>query len=68
MSVYTTVFAGSTPIGGIFAGTLAAVAGVGAALVAGGALALLTALVVAWRLPGLGPGPRGTVRRLVAQR
>jgi MFS family permease len=68
MSVYTTVFAGSTPFGGIFAGTLAALAGVGVALIAGGALALLTALVVAWRLPGLGAGPRGTVPRLATER
>jgi predicted MFS family arabinose efflux permease len=67
MSVYTTVFAGSTPIGGLFAGTLAAVAGVGIALIAGGALALLTALVVAWRLPGIGRGSPRTVRRLVAE-
>src|SRR4029077_17609201 len=27
MSVYTTLFAGSTPIGGIFAGTMAAIGG-----------------------------------------
>jgi MFS family permease len=51
MSVYTTVFAGSTPIGGLFAGTIAAMAGVPVALIAGGALALLAALVAGWRVP-----------------
>jgi MFS family permease len=40
MSVYTTIFAGSTPIGALFAGTLAATAGVAVALVAGGLLAV----------------------------
>ena len=44
MSVYTTVFAGSVPIGGLFAGSIAAAAGVPAALAAGGVLALVTAL------------------------
>ncbi|CAN5485937.1 MAG: MFS transporter [Chloroflexi bacterium] len=51
MSVYTTVFAGSTPIGGLFAGTIAALAGVTVALLVGGALALLTAGVAWLRLP-----------------
>jgi MFS family permease len=44
MSVYTTVFAGSVPIGGLFAGSIAAAAGVPAALAVGGALALVAAL------------------------
>ena len=51
MSVYTTVFAGSTPIGGLFAGFVAAGAGVSAALVAGGAISALTAAFAATRLP-----------------
>ena len=36
MSVYTTVFAGSTPIGGLLMGWIAAQAGVGEAFVVGG--------------------------------
>ena len=42
MSVYTTVFAGSVPFGGLFSGVLAAAAGVQAALAVGGVIALLT--------------------------
>lgn len=67
MSVYTTVFAGSTPIGGLFAGTLAAVGGVSAALVVGGALSLVTALGAAWRVPGAGRHTRPSVRPLAAE-
>lgn len=52
MSVYTTVFAGSTPFGGVFSGTLAAAGGPAAALLAGGAIALLAAGVGFARLPG----------------
>jgi predicted MFS family arabinose efflux permease len=52
MSVYTTVFAGSVPLGGLFAGSVAAAAGVPAALAVGGVLALLAAGVAALRLPG----------------
>jgi MFS family permease len=51
MSVYTTVFAGSTPVGGLFAGLVAASAGVPAALVAGGAISALIAAFAATRLP-----------------
>jgi MFS family permease len=40
MSVYTTVFAGSTPIGGLAAGAVAASAGVAVALALGGLVAL----------------------------
>jgi MFS family permease len=36
MSVYTTVFAGSTPVGGLVAGAIAGMSGVGVALVLGG--------------------------------
>ncbi len=52
MGVYTTVFAGSTPVGGLFAGAMAAEAGAPVALAAGGALALLTVGYAFWRLPG----------------
>jgi MFS family permease len=47
MSVYTTVFAGSTPFGGLFAGTVAGLWGAQAALGAGGLIALLAAVVAA---------------------
>ena len=64
MSVYTTVFAGSTPIGGLFAGAIAAIAGVPMALIVGGALALLAAVVAGWRAPGAGRGSRRSAARL----
>ena len=54
MSVYTTVFAGSTPIGGLFAGAVATAAGVSAALLLGGFLSLLAAGVAALRSSGSG--------------
>jgi predicted MFS family arabinose efflux permease len=43
MSVYTTVFAGSVPLGGLFAGTLASAFNAQVALGAGGAIALAAA-------------------------
>ena len=51
-SVYTTVFAGSTPFGGLFSGSLAALGGPPAALVVGGAMALLAAVIGLARVPG----------------
>lgn len=62
MSVYLTVFAGSSPIGALFAGTIAAAAGVAAAFLAGGLLAccaVAIALLVVRRSDriGLGSGP-----------
>jgi MFS family permease len=59
-SVYTTVFAGSTPFGGIFSGGLAQVGGPPAALIVGGTIAVLAALVGFFKLPTgtrLGPLP-----------
>ena len=44
MSVYTTVFAGSTPIGGLLFGSIASAAGVALAVGLGGALAVLAGL------------------------
>jgi MFS family permease len=44
MSVYTTVFAGSTPIGGLFAGALASGLGVPQAIAIGAGLSLVVAL------------------------
>jgi hypothetical protein len=49
MSVYTTVFAGSVPFGGLFSGALAAGWGVQAALAVGGVIALLaTGMAAIW--------------------
>jgi MFS family permease len=44
MSVYTTVFAGSTPVGGLMAGALASAFGVAAAIAIGGAASLVVGL------------------------
>ena len=52
MSVYTTVFAGSTPFGGIFSGGLAAIGGAPAALIVGGGIAVLAAIVGYFKMPG----------------
>jgi MFS family permease len=52
MSVYTTVFAGSTPFGGIFSGGLAALGGAPAALIVGGSIAVLAAVVGFFNIPG----------------
>jgi MFS family permease len=51
MSVYTTLFAGSTPIGGIFAGTVASFGGAPLALGVGGAIAVLAGAVGFFRTP-----------------
>jgi MFS family permease len=45
MSVYTTLFAGTTPIGGLWSGAIAATAGVSAALGIGGVIAVGAAAV-----------------------
>jgi MFS family permease len=49
MALYVMVFAGTTPIGGIFAGAVAEVWGVPMTLAIGGAFALAAAILVAWR-------------------
>jgi MFS family permease len=51
MSVYTTLFAGTTPIGGLFSGAVAAAAGVGAMLGIGGLVAVGAAAVGYFRMP-----------------
>jgi predicted MFS family arabinose efflux permease len=64
MAIYTTVFAGSTPIGGLFAGLVASAWGVPAALAIGGAIAVVTGLLgMAWlrRLPSPGPVEPGAI-------
>jgi hypothetical protein len=50
MSLYVTVFAGSAPIGGLFAGAVAQAFGAAFALSLGAALASVVLIVVAWRL------------------
>jgi predicted MFS family arabinose efflux permease len=50
MALYVTVFAGTAPIGGLFAGALAEAFGAAVALSAGAALASGVLLMVAWRL------------------
>ena len=53
MSVYTTVFAGSTPIGGLLTGAVAGSAGTPAALAAGGLVSLAAVvLALAWAVTG----------------
>ena len=60
MSFYVTVFAGSAPIGGLFAGGVAEAWGTPAAFVAGAALSLLTVGIVAIGLRNaLQRGPLG---------
>ena len=49
MSVFTTVFAGSQPIGGLLVGTIASVAGIAVAVGIGGALSLAVGIAaLAW--------------------
>jgi MFS family permease len=50
MALYVTVFAGTAPIGGLFAGALAEAFGAAFALSTGAALASAVLLMVAWRL------------------
>ena len=50
MSLYVTVFAGTAPIGGLFAGAIAEAFGAAAGFVLGAALAGGVLAVVAWRL------------------
>jgi MFS family permease len=52
ISVYTTVFAGSTPIGGLASGILAGVAGITVTLVVAGGLSIVTAGAAVSRLTG----------------
>ena len=73
MSFYVTVFAGSAPLGGLFAGAVAEAWGTPAAFLAGAALSLLTLGVVALGLraaraarPAGGHDPRRPVARAAA--
>jgi MFS family permease len=51
MSVYTTAFAGSTPVGGIFTGIVASVGGAALAASLGGILAMIVAVMGFLRMP-----------------
>jgi MFS family permease len=51
MSVYTTVFAGSTPVGGLFSGVLTGATSVAVTLLVSGGLAIVVAGAAATRLP-----------------
>ncbi|MEA2678202.1 MAG: hypothetical protein QOJ81_2343 [Chloroflexota bacterium] len=56
VSLYTTVFVGSTPIGGLFSGLIASgFGGAPAALMVGGSLATVAAFVAYLRSPGRAP-------------
>jgi MFS family permease len=55
MSVYTTLFAGTTPIGGLFAGGLASIGGAPLALGAGGLIAAIAAVAGFLRMPARPP-------------
>ena len=52
MSVYTTVFAGSTPIGGLITGAIASGLGVATAILVGGALSLATGVAGIFSIRG----------------
>jgi MFS family permease len=64
MSVYTTVFAGSTPIGGLVTGAIASGLGAATAIVVGGALSLATGVgaMVSIRGKTIRARPSRTVR------
>lgn len=62
MALYVTVFAGSGPLGGLFAGGVAQLAGPPAGLILGGAFASIFLVLAAWglgvlRTPDAPPGP-----------
>ena len=58
LSVYTTLFAGSTPIGGVAMGAIAASAGTPTALIIGGVISALVSVASTDALSPGGPGGR----------
>ncbi|MGH2408005.1 MAG: MFS transporter [Candidatus Limnocylindrales bacterium] len=64
LSIYTTVFAGSTPIGGLLVGSIAGLFGVSAALAFGGVVSLGTAGIAALRVRAM-PDGTGDARSFV---
>jgi MFS family permease len=68
-SVYTTIFAGSTPIGGLIFGALASGLGTEVAIAVGGLVSVgiaLTALLVAWRWGLIGSARKRPVQAVPA--
>jgi predicted MFS family arabinose efflux permease len=59
MALYVTVFAGSTPIGGLIAGSVAQAWGPPAGFLVGGGVTILFIGLVAWQLVLLGKGRAG---------
>jgi MFS family permease len=59
MALYVTVFAGSTPIGGLIAGSVAQAWGPPAGFLVGGGVTILFIGLVAWQLVLLGKGRTG---------
>jgi MFS family permease len=66
MSLYVTVFAGSTPIGGFLAATVAQLWGAPAGFLLGAAVASLVVILVAWQLLVLGKAWTDTAAPTVA--
>jgi MFS family permease len=58
MSLYVTVFAGTAPLGGLFAGAMAEAFGAAAGFIVGASLAVGILALVAWRLRNV-EEPRG---------
>ena len=54
MALYVTVFAGSAPLGGLFAGATAEALGAPFALSLGAGLAMFVLVLVAWRMRSVG--------------
>lgn len=61
MSVYTTVFSASVPVGGLAMGALASVVGISVSILIGGALSLVTGLVAFAWWQRIRPGWTGSV-------
>jgi hypothetical protein len=57
MALYVTVFAGSGPLGGLFAGTVAQVLGPPAGFILGASFAAIFLALTAWKLGRSRPAP-----------
>jgi hypothetical protein len=66
MALYVTVFAGSSPIGGLFAGGVAEVWGAPAGFLAGAVISAAIILLVAWQLLVRGRDQAGVPMRMAA--
>jgi hypothetical protein len=63
MSLYVTVFAGSAPIGGFFAGSVAELWGPPAGFLLGAGIASIFVVLVGWKMLGAGSGWADAMRR-----